>query len=214
MQATARALLALLTTLWTGAAAAATESREWDFTVYLDDAKIGHHRFRLSERGDETGLESEARFDVKLLFLNLYAYEHEASESWRGDCLQSLEAETDDNGTEHRVHGARAADAFVVENGKERRVLPGCVMTFAYWNPRFRAQKRLLNPQTGDYLDVRIESAGRDEIAVRGKKVAAERYVLRADKLEIVLWYSPEDDRWLALDSTAGGGRKLRYRIE
>jgi hypothetical protein len=206
-----RSLLAL-SMLWAGAAAGA-QNDEWNFTVYLDDSRIGHHRFRLSDRGDEAGLESEARFDVKLLFLHLYAYEHEARESWRGDCLQRLEAETDDNGKPHRVRGARAENGFVIENGDDRRVLPECVMTFAYWNPRFRAQRRLLNPQTGDYLDVRIEPAGRDEIAVRGQMVEAERYVLRAEKLEIVLWYS-KDDRWLALDSMAGGGRRLRYRIE
>jgi hypothetical protein len=86
-------------------------------------------------------------------------------------------------------------------------------MTFAYWNPEFRSQPRLLNAQNGDYLDVRIKPAGRERISVKGEPVEALRYVLQARDIDITLWYSL-DDQWLALDSTTAGGRRLRYRIE
>lgn len=62
-------------------------------------------------------------------------------------------------------------------------LLSGCAMTFAYWNPAFRSQPRLLNPQTGKDLDM-------------------------------TLWYSAEDDRWVALESLTNGGRRLAYRLE
>jgi hypothetical protein len=189
-----------------------SERREWNFTVYLDDAKIGQHRFRLQDRGAEAELHSEARFDVRMLFFSIYAYGHEAREHGQGDCLRELAADTDDNGTRHRIRGTPAANGFTVDDGERHSTLPGCVMTFAYWNPRMRDQSRLLNPQTGEYLDVRTERVGGDKIAVRGQLTEATRYVLRGEKLAITLWYSPED-RWLALDSVKDG-RQLRYRIE
>jgi hypothetical protein len=206
-------LLVASALLLAAGSADATQGREWDFTVYLDDREIGYHRFRLHDRGLERELESEARFNVKILFFNAYRYEHDTREKWGDQCLRQIESRTDDNGTLHDVRGEQEENRFVVYSGTERLLLPACVMTFAYWNPDFRRQGRLLNPQTGEYLDVTIEPTGRDRIMVRGETVDASRYALRAGNLDITLWYS-EDDHWLALDSMTAGRRRLRYRIE
>jgi hypothetical protein len=40
--------------------------------------------------------------------------------------------------------------------------------------------------------------------------VEAERYRLRADDLDITLWYTPDGD-WIGLESDTGKGRMLRY---
>lgn len=85
-------------------------------------------------------------------------------------------------------------------------------MTFAYWNPDFLRQPRLLNPQSGEYLDVEVEQVGQEPIVIRGEEVAASVYRITARKMELKLWYS-EDDEWLALESVAKGGRILRYEL-
>ncbi len=74
-------------------------------------------------------------------------------------------------------------------------------------------KKRLLNPQDGKYLDVEIKQIGQDSIQVKGEKISASHYRLKAEKFLIDLWYST-DRRWLALDSTLENGRLLHYRIE
>jgi hypothetical protein len=35
-------------------------------------------------------------------------------------------------------------------------------MTFAYWNPDLLGQSRLLNVQTGEYLDVQVRALGEE----------------------------------------------------
>jgi len=59
-------------------------------------------------------------------------------------------------------------------------------------------------------VNVRVESLGTEERMMQGRKVAAERYRLRAEKLDISLWYTP-DGRWIALESDTGKGRTIRY---
>ena len=86
--------------------------REWRFTVSLDGKHIGEHNFVLRERNDLRELTSQANFRVRFLFINAYHYEHHAHEVWRGDCLESLDARTDDNGEELVVSGERADPAF------------------------------------------------------------------------------------------------------
>ena len=188
-------------------------AREWRFTAYLDDKPIGYHRFALSEENGEQQLVSEARFNVKFLLITAYQYAHDNRERWRGDCLARIEAATDDNGEDFRVRGQLVGEGFHVDNGQEQNTLPGCVMTFAYWNPDFLRQPRLLNAQNGDYLDVSVRDLGPDTIAVRGQERPARRYRLEARGFRIELWYSPERE-WLALDSITESGKRLRYRLE
>lgn len=205
---TALALLACQAPAW-----AAPRDNLWNFTVYLDDEPVGFHRFTLAESEAGRTLTSEARFDVKFLMIKAYSYVHEAVETWRGDCLSELRARTDDNGEASRVEGQARDGRFRLRRGREETVLPGCVMSFAYWHPLMLEQKQLLNPQTGEYTGVRIEAKGREAIPVRGQSVAAQRYRLDAGKFQIDLWYA-DGGRWVALDSLLDNDRKLRYRIE
>jgi len=191
---------------------------EWRFNVSLDGKPIGYHRFELVERGAERELLSEARFTVKVLFFDVYRYVHDNRELWRGGCLAQIEARTDDNGKRNFVQGAQAVPRFVVSTGQRVTELDSCVRTFAYWNPQILTATHLLNPQTGEYVPVRVVRLGTDTLAIRGAAQAAERYRLIGDsaggeRLAIDLWYSPGQE-WLALESSTQDGRRLRYQLQ
>ena len=184
----------------------------WDFDVYLDDKKVGKHSFTVSEAGGMKQVQSEANFNVKILFLSAYRYEHSAAENWLGNCLVEFDASTNANGERVQVSGEQTSTGFVVEKGDSPIELPECVMTFAYWNAEFLEQPRLLNPQTGEYVDVRVEEVGDELLEVRGQPVAATRFSLTAREVDLTLWYS-SDDEWLALESVAKGGHIIRYEL-
>ncbi len=201
-------LVALLAT--TSTAFASTAPQTLRFKVYLDESPIGEHSFELTAGGAEKRVVSRARFDVNLLIFTAYRYRHESQEQWRDGCLERIQSTTDDNGKDFRVQGQRIADALKLEvNGKPDR-LPTCVSTFAYWEPDFLKRPRLLNPQTGELVDVRLEPQGRERRTFRGSEVNAKRYRLKADDLDITLWYTADGD-WIGLESDTGKGRKLRY---
>ena len=123
-----------------------------------------------------------------------------------------FDATTNANGKRVQVSGAQTGAGFSVERDDVPLELPECVMTFAYWNPVFLTQPRLLNPQTGEYMDVSVEQIGEEFLKVRGLRVAATRYKLTAKNVDLTLWYSPEEE-WLALESVAKGGRIIRYEL-
>ena len=188
------------------------ESRIWDFRVFLDDAPIGYHRFSLSGKGDARELKSETRFEVKFLSFTAYRYVHDAAEEWRGNCLVRLAARTDDNGQHSLVEAVSSDGGVVVATETSHERLPGCVMSFAYWNPEMLRQPRLLNVQTGEFEVVKIAALGEQTISVRGVAVAAKHYRVTGSKNPIDLWYSTADE-WLALESTVSGRRRLRYSL-
>lgn len=198
-----------------GSSADAGALREWRFNVSLDDKPIGEHRYVLREHEERLELTSEARFSVKVLFFPAYRYEHEAREVWRGECLEQIEARTDNNGERSTVVGRETGDWFRVEIPGSVDVVGHCVQSFAYWNPRILEATRLLHPQTGEYMPVTVVPMGRESI---GEHEQTERYRLtgrdaRGTPLQIDLWYTSERE-WLALESRMPDGRRLRYSLE
>lgn len=205
--------LALGALLMLGSVAALANTKRWEFQVFLDDKPIGHHHFVVNDKGAERVLTTDARFDVKLLFINAYRYAHDANERWRGNCLASLNARTDDNGKHSVVQADQQGERVSVASPRGREALDGCVMSFAYWNPDILRQTRLLNSQTGQYEAVTVAAMGEEKITVRGAPVQAKRYRITGSKNPIDLWYGA-DNHWLALQSTLEGGRRLRYALK
>ena len=214
-----RALFAIFAALACGAASATNPGpaapaldREWNFRVLLDGEEIGWHRYVVRGDGESTEVESRAQFDVRFLFLNAYRYRHEARERWRGACLDELESRTETNGTVEEVAALTRDSALVVAGPSGDARLPGCVMSFAYWDPRILRAARLLNSQTGALLPVRVYEQGTERVSVSGRSIPATRHRLSAPDLQIDLWYA--DGRWVALEAPTPGGRLLRYELK
>jgi len=215
-----------------GPEAAAPRPGRWDFAVTLDDKPIGRHRFELA--GDpatgEWTLKSQAEYDVKILGLTVYTYRHSATERWRAGCLAQLEARTDDNGDVTSVQAAAPAGsepptslriavrsddraiaaAAAASAGQDAR---GCQTSYAYWNPgALRQRSQLLNPQTGRLDPVQGSALPATSLVVGGQPVQAQGWRLRTPKGPVDVW-SAADGRWIGLDATVSGDRRLRYRL-
>jgi len=204
----------------------AASAIEWNFDVYLDKTKIGTHTFTLSENGK---MLSRAQFKVKILFVEAYSYDHISKEEWNSDCLRRIDANTIENKVVTKVSGSQEASLFNISNGEETQSLAGCVMTFAYWNPKTLKQSKLLNPQNAEYLPTNITEVGDESIDVKGNKIEAKHYKLLAFadgkspfemrentakiKLDIDLWYD-QNNNWVALQSTTPEGYKILYKLK
>lgn len=211
-------LFALAASLAVGPTAPALGStgeaaRKLNFDVFLDDRAIGYQRFELSSAGGGVRVETRAEFEVKLLLITAFAYDHRNTELWSDGCLQAIDARTDSNGKLYAVSGKARGDAFVVATNEGERRLGDCVASFAYWDRELLLQRRqLLNSQTGEYVPVRIDPLGRDRIRIGERDVPVERYALKGKQLDITLAYDAGSGEWVALDSRLEGGRTLRYR--
>lgn len=186
-------------------------AKKWDFRVLLDDKEIGYHRVSVSPEADGARVSVEARFDVKFLFVTAFRYAHEADEVWKGSCLAELEARTDNNGSRLAVSAEPAADGLSLRTAEgHKHEIPGCVRSFAYWDPALLQSDRLLNTQTGEYQQVRVLNLGDSPVDINGKPVDARQYRLLVDEAAIDLWYTPDMD-WLALESVTKDGYRLSY---
>jgi|LauGreDrversion2_5_1035112.scaffolds.fasta_scaffold01789_2 hypothetical protein len=183
------------------------QAQSWNFDVSMDGKSIGTHQFVLSDKeNNQQILKSEAKFDIKILSISFFKYHHQSNETWENNCLKKLEAKTQENSKTTLVKGAQEKPVFKIASPNASEINTECVMTFAYWNPKILQQKKLLNPQTGDYLSVNISSLGQETILAKGQNVKADHYKIDTANFKIDIWYGV-DDAWLALQSLTEDGR-------
>jgi hypothetical protein len=183
----------------------------WNFRVLLDEREIGRHSYQLRPDDDGVELRSEARFDVRLLFVSAYRYRHEAVERWQDGCLRGLESQTVTNGKRIAVSAREIGGRLSVERPGATDTHAGCIFSFAYWDPRILDATALLNSQTGELVPVRVDRLGTESMTVQGRSLPTTRHRITGTGLQIDLWYA--DSRWVALEALTEGGRRLRYEL-
>ena len=188
------------------------DASRFDFNVFLNDKKIGTHSFELQSENGIREVKSVANFKYTVFFIPAYRYEHSNNERWQDNCLIEFAASTNANGKKIEVSGSKVDESFQIDNGATPSELPECIMSFAYWNSDFLSQRRLLNQQTGEYVDVEVQEIGSESLEVRGEAVTATRFQLTSPNARLTLWYSTEDE-WLALESIAKNGQIIRYEL-
>jgi uncharacterized protein DUF6134 len=182
-----------------------------NFRVWLDDREIGQHIFTVTEQDGLLSVLSRATYNVKVLFVNVFKYQHEAKETWLGNCLTKLQSFTVENGKETVVDGYKEGDLFVVQrNDQVDTENESCVGTYAYWDPNRLQRAALMNSQTGELAAAAVSNLG-DQPLPRLKQ-PAQAYRIDTEEASIQLWYTNEGD-WLALE-TETNGRQLVYLNE
>jgi len=183
----------------------------WEFDVVLNDKVIGQHTFIYEDEKTE----SNANFKFEYLFMD-FIYQHKSSETWQGNCLKTISSRTDDDGDMYDVSGYMEANQFMVTTNNKTSELPLCVMTFAYGNPKILDQKKLMNAQNGEYLDVDIQFLREENHMVKGKDILTDLWQIKAKvddgDLLVYLWYD-KNMNWVSLKSQTPIG-DMQYKLK
>ena len=183
----------------------------WEFDAVLNDKVIGQHTFIYE--GEKTV--SDANFKFEYLFMD-FIYQHKSSETWQGNCLKTISSKTDDDGDMYDVSGYMEANQFMVTTNNKTSELPLCVMTFAYGNPKILDQKKLMNAQNGEYLDVDIQFLREENHMVKGKDILTDLWQIEAKgddgDLLVHLWYD-KNMNWVSLKSQTPIG-DMQYKLK
>ena len=186
-------------------------AEEWNFDAVLNDKVIGQHTFIYE---NEKTI-SNANFKFEYLFMD-FIYQHKSTETWQEGCLKTISSKTDDDGDLYEVSGHSGTNKFLVTTNNKTTELPSCVMTFAYGNPKILDQKKLMNSQSGEYLDVDIQFIREENHIVKGEDILTDLWQIEANiddgDLLIHLWYD-KNMNWVSLKSQTPIGDML-YKLK
>ena len=192
--------------------AAQIANQKIEFDIYLNDTKVGQQGVTITatETGEKVVIESE--FTIKVLFVNVFSYQHTAREDWRDSCLNSIESNTKETGDNFFVASKKTNQGLSITSNSGTADLQGCVRSFAYWDLARLDSEKLLNGQTGKYVPATLVANGEENFLLDNKEIRASRYTLTAENSDINLWYD-QNQNWVGLTTLVNGGRTLSYRL-
>lgn len=150
------------------------------FDVYRNDGDepFGTHAIRFSRTADGAlQVDTTVRLKVKLGFIPVFKYEHDATEIWRDGRFVSLTARTNDDGDKFEMRLDCGPETCVQEAPEEARfeapLFPG-----SHWNREALQNPPLYNTAKGGVLDVAITNQGSDSFTHAGETVMGERFAI------------------------------------
>jgi hypothetical protein len=189
--------LALLATLLGPAGAQAASSAplpalpaNLGYAILMDGDPIGHETYDFRQDGGHVSVSVTTKTDVKVLFLNFH-YRHARQEEWLDGQLQSLRANTDDDGSKHHVEAdAKDGSLSLAADGKPVS-LPPDSLPLTLWNKALLATSTLYGVIDAQPYHVTSKDLGAETLTLAGKPVATEHYRIDGD-VQRDLWYGED----------------------
>ncbi len=194
--------LALGLAALSGTARASAGSRQ--LRLYRDGSEIGGKTVAVSRDGGQVTVQTRIEIDVRFLGIPAYRYRLQADEIWQDGVLQSLEAETDDNGTAYAARAAFRDGAVMVEGTEYSGPAPLDAATTSYWSPAFLTRGVWISTQDGRLLNVQAVDRGVEDFPVGEGSVAATRWEITGDLQDLMLFYDASGE-WIGTEFPARG---------
>lgn len=180
------------------------------FRVLRKGSSIGTHALTFSPTTGGLVVKIAVDLVVKLGPVPLYRYTHRATETWRGDVVVSIDAETDDNGKRLRVSGERKGEGLAIQSTTSGSYqAPANALPATHWNRRM-LDGPFINTQTGELTRATVTPRGQERIETASGPVTARRYAL-SGPVSLETWYD-DGPAWVGLRFTADDGTPITYR--
>lgn len=143
--------------------------RNLSFRVTRKGSPMGSLRVGFSREGDQLVARTEVNLSVYAAFLRVFRYTHNSTEVWRGDQLQSLHAQTYDDGQSYTVRATPRGEGLQLEGPAGARTVSSRSLTSnSVWHPAFVRQRNVIDCEKARFETVTIEALGQRMLPVLG----------------------------------------------
>nr|WP_294517016.1 DUF6134 family protein [uncultured Rhodopila sp.] len=181
-----------------------------EFRIIRHGSEIGRHTVTFESRGESLTVRVTVDALVTLLSLPIVRYAHRATETWQGDALIGVSAETDKNGRHQWASARRTNEGLVVLGSQTQRyIAPEPAATTSYWDKRALARP-MISLEDGVLLRPKVAEHKADIVpTASGGPAVADHYVL-SGAFDVELWYD-RSDTWASLAYSAPDGSTVHY---
>ena len=152
------------------------------FDITRDGNKIGVDTLDITKDGDTTTAKISTSIPVEVAFIEVYHFEHAATEVWKGGKFVSYKAQTNDHGTKYKVSSVASPDGKVdlTVNG-EKQELSQLAVPATFWSNDFINATQVIDPDKGKVLAVQVQDLGDEPIDLNGQQVQAHHYQMTGE---------------------------------
>lgn len=181
------------------------------FDVYRKKSRVGEHRVTFTRDGDRLNVRSRFHLAVKVLFIEAYEFDYEATEVWEKGALIAFSSAVDDNGKKSNTTARLENGVFQIDGPKGRSFASQWVFPSNHWHQGQVKSATILNTLTGKLANIVVQPRGIDRVETGGGLVDAEHLEYTGDLRDTEVWYD-RDGRWVKMIFKAKDGSKIEYR--
>jgi hypothetical protein len=202
---------AILFALAFGANAAPGASSETlRFAIMRNGDQIGTHTVEINRGPKETSVNMSTDLAVKVMFITAYHLQFTTTEKWVSGKLIALNAESDDNGTKHKVSATLKPNGLEVDADGKTSTVDKNIIPATLWNPEVVKRSHVLDPKDGAIIPITVTDQGVEDLTVDGRDVKARHYMLKS-KFQQDVWYD-EKGRLVQSSLVAPDGSVILYK--
>ena len=185
-----------------------------EYELFRNNTPIGYHKFDFKRDDKNLIIDSEIKFKIKKLGIDLYQYYAVGQEKYTGGVFSGFSSKTNQNKKEKHVNiSIDSKDKNLIIDGSsyKGKVDKGFIIG-TWWNHEIIQKKAQISAVSGRIIEQKVEFLGKEDVTFGDKTYKTLRFnfsstdpsLSKDKKLNIDIWYEENTFLWVkaAFDKT------------
>jgi len=185
-----------------------------EYELFRNNTPIGYHKFDFKREGQNLIIDSEIKFKITKLGIDLYQYYATGQEKYTDGVFSGFSSETNQNKKEKYVNiSIDTTDKNLIIDGSSfKGKADKDFIIGTWWNHEIVQKKAQISAVSGRIIEQKVEFLGKEEVTLGDKTYKTLRFnfsstdpsLSKDKKLNIDIWYEEDTYLWVkaAFDKT------------
>jgi len=185
-----------------------------EYELFRNNTSIGYHKFDFKRDGKNLIIDSEIKFKITKLGINLYQYYAAGQEKYTDGVFSGFSSETNQNKKEKYVNiSIDTKDKnLIIDGSSYKGKADKDFIIGTWWNHEIVQKKSQISAVSGRIIDQKVEFLGKEDVTIGDKTYKTLKFnfsstdpsLSKDKKLNIDIWYEEDTFLWVkaAFDKT------------
>ena len=185
-----------------------------EYELFRNNTPIGYHKFDFKREGQNLIIDSEIKFKITKLGVDLYKYYAAGQERYNDGVFSGFSSETNQNKKEKYVNISidKMDKNLVIDGSSYKGKADKDFIIGTWWNHEIVQKKAQISAVSGRIIEQKVEFKGKENIKIGDKTYKTLRFnfsssdpsLSKDKKLNTDIWYDEETFLWVkaAFDKT------------
>jgi len=185
-----------------------------EYELFRNNTPIGYHKFDFKRDGKNIIIDSEIKFKITKLGIDLYQYYAAGQEKYTDGVFSGFSSETNQNKKEKYVNiSIDTSDKnLVIDGSSYKGKADKDFIIGTWWNHEIVQKKAQISAVSGRIIEQKVEFLGKEDVTLGDKTYKTLRFnfsstdpsLSKDKKLNIDIWYEEDTYLWVkaAFDKT------------
>jgi hypothetical protein len=185
-----------------------------EYELFRNNTPIGYHKFDFKREGQNLIIDSEIKFKITKLGIDLYHYYAAGQERYNDGVFSGFSSETNQNKKEKYVNISidKMDKNLVIDGSSYKGKADKDFIIGTWWNHEIVQKKAQISAVSGRIIEQKVEFLGKEDVTFGDKTYKTLKFnfsstdpsLSKDKKLNIDIWYEEDTYLWVkaAFDKT------------